>query len=120
MLVRHLRGISGSVSINSLAHSTVRYTMRRLPLVQLIFGAAIAASAFGQPVQRSCEDLAKTAVANTHIVAAKSNTAAKGQPAHCEVEGKVNERKGIDGKPYAIGFHLRMPADWNGNLYFQG
>ena len=41
-------------------------------------------------------------------------------PAHCHVQGKINERTGIDGKPYAIGFDLRMPAAWNGRFFFQG
>ena len=39
---------------------------------------------------------------------------------HCEVIGYINPRTGVDGKPYAIGFHLRLPAAWNGRFYFQG
>ena len=39
---------------------------------------------------------------------------------HCEVIGYINPRTGIDGKPYAIGFHLRLPDAWNGRFYFQG
>lgn len=34
-------------------------------------------------------------------------------PAHCLVRGVINERTGIDGKPYAIGFEMRLPANWN-------
>jgi feruloyl esterase len=41
-------------------------------------------------------------------------------PAHCHVQGKIAERTGIDGKPYAIGFDLRMPVAWNGRFFFQG
>ncbi len=40
--------------------------------------------------------------------------------AHCEVIGNLNPRTGVDGKPYAIGFHLRLPNTWNGRFYFQG
>jgi hypothetical protein len=40
--------------------------------------------------------------------------------AHCEVIGNLNPRTGVDGKPYAIGFHLRLPDNWNGRFYFQG
>ncbi len=40
--------------------------------------------------------------------------------AHCEVIGKINPRTGVDGRPYAIGFHLRMPDSWNERFYFQG
>ncbi|HVP78109.1 MAG TPA: tannase/feruloyl esterase family alpha/beta hydrolase [Thermodesulfobacteriota bacterium] len=40
--------------------------------------------------------------------------------AHCEIIGKINPRTGVDGKPYAIGFHLRLPDGWNERFYFQG
>ena len=33
----------------------------------------------------------------------------KGTPAHCKVEGVANERTGIDGRSYAIGFEMRLP-----------
>lgn len=39
---------------------------------------------------------------------------------HCEVIGKINPRTGVDGKSYAIGFHLRLPDNWNERFYFQG
>lgn len=41
-------------------------------------------------------------------------------PDHCLVRGRINERTGIDGKPYAIGYELRLPAAWNGKFFFQG
>ena len=41
-------------------------------------------------------------------------------PDHCLVRGKINERTGIDGKPYAIGYEVRLPANWNGKFIFQG
>jgi len=40
--------------------------------------------------------------------------------AHCEIIGKINPRTGVDGKQYAIGFHLRLPDSWNERFYFQG
>jgi feruloyl esterase len=39
--------------------------------------------------------------------------------AHCTVRGAVNERTGIDGKPYAIGFEMRLPDQWNGRYFHQ-
>lgn len=39
---------------------------------------------------------------------------------HCRIEGRMAERTGIDGKPYHIGFELRLPAVWNGRLLYQG
>ncbi|NDY92472.1 tannase/feruloyl esterase family alpha/beta hydrolase [Ideonella livida] len=40
--------------------------------------------------------------------------------AHCRLAGRMAERTGIDGQPYHIGFELRLPADWNGRLLYQG
>jgi feruloyl esterase len=41
-------------------------------------------------------------------------------PAHCEVIGHLQARTGVDGQGYAVGFHLRLPLDWNGRFLFQG
>lgn len=50
-----------------------------------------------------------------------SSTAAKASaPAHCVVKGKIENRKGADGKDYSIGFELRLPAKWNNKFLFQG
>ena len=54
-------------------------------------------------------------------------------PAHCLVQGQINARTGkafsadpvthavsVVDAPYAIGFELRLPKDWNGRFFFQG
>lgn len=38
---------------------------------------------------------------------------------HCWVKGKMHERQGSDGQPYAIGFEMRLPQDWNGRFFYQ-
>jgi feruloyl esterase len=46
-----------------------------------------------------------------------------GQPVaeHCRVTGKMHERiSPVDGKTYAIGFEMRLPANWNGRFLHQG
>lgn len=43
----------------------------------------------------------------------------KGTPAHCKVEGVANERTGIDGRSYAIGFEMRLPDQWNQRFLHQ-
>ena len=40
--------------------------------------------------------------------------------AHCVVSGRMTERMGADGKPYYIGFELRLPSQWNGRFLYQG
>lgn len=41
-------------------------------------------------------------------------------PAHCRVDGVLDQRTGRNGKPYAIGFAIAMPVSWNGRFFFQG
>lgn len=41
-------------------------------------------------------------------------------PAHCLLRGRLDERIGLDGEPYHIGFELRLPARGNGRLLHQG
>ena len=41
-------------------------------------------------------------------------------PAHCRVDGAIDRRIGRNGKPYAIGFAIALPEQWNGRFLFQG
>ena len=41
-------------------------------------------------------------------------------PEHCLVQGRMHERKGADGRDYAIGFEMRLPVAWNGRFFYQG
>src|SRR6185295_8714379 len=41
-------------------------------------------------------------------------------PEHCEVQGRMNERTGVNSQRYAIRFRLRLPSDWNGRFFFEG
>jgi feruloyl esterase len=75
-------------------------------------------------------------VASARIVAAQLNAPAGAQapppgappwvlglPAlseHCEVSGVLRERSGGDGQKYAVRFHMRLPAAWNGRFLLQG
>jgi pimeloyl-ACP methyl ester carboxylesterase len=69
-----------------------------------------------------CADLRKVPIPNTLITLAQVNQESTNPltPSHCEIVGSIDQRVGVDGKPYAIGFHLRMPIDWNGRFLFQG
>src|SRR4051812_18055642 len=77
-----------------------------------------------------CPDLSTTSlhlpglkVTRAELVPVGSVTppgAAMPLPAHCKLTGTLAERSGsVDGKPYAIGFELRLPFDWNGRFFFQ-
>ncbi|WP_119152887.1 tannase/feruloyl esterase family alpha/beta hydrolase [Caldimonas tepidiphila] len=83
------------------------------------------------PARLACADintaslgLAGLRVTQVETVAAGAVTptgAAQALPTHCRLQGQLDERTStVDGKPYGIGFELRMPAQWNGRFLFQG
>jgi pimeloyl-ACP methyl ester carboxylesterase len=41
-------------------------------------------------------------------------------PSYCRVDGVIDPRTGVEGKPYAIGFEIALPDKWNGRFLFQG
>ena len=80
--------------------------------------AAFAQQSFGAEVKIT---------AATHVDITPAGTAqpdgpplATTLPAHCRVEGIVDERTGADGKTYGIGFALALPDDWNGRFLLMG
>src|SRR6185503_15890345 len=78
------------------------------------------ASAHAQPAM-TCDvaSFGKLGLPKTRIVSA---AAVKDDPRagpHCAVRAAVNERLGSDGKPYAIGFEMRLPERWNGRYFHQ-
>ncbi|GAB3283664.1 tannase/feruloyl esterase family alpha/beta hydrolase [Microbacterium lacusdiani] len=66
-----------------------------------------------------CESLIGFEYEATRITAA-AFAPAGAQPAHCRVTGQTNERVGEDGQRYAIGWEMRLPADWAGRYLYQG
>ncbi|MDP2035348.1 MAG: tannase/feruloyl esterase family alpha/beta hydrolase [Polaromonas sp.] len=91
--------------------------------------APVRQAAVGAPAVLACDRLAASfSFANTRIVSAQGVDAgqvrlpgiAQAMPAHCVVKGLMHERTGpIDGKPYAIGFEMRLPTAWNGRFFYQ-
>ena len=92
--------------------------------------AALAADA---PSAEACQALARAAFPDPTTVIASATLVAAGPvgaagpfgpapsaPAHCHVIGKMQERKGAYGQTYAVGFQVRLPANWNGRLFYEG
>ena len=75
---------------------------------------------------QSCTALLGTSVAGGSVSTAEYTAATAGTvtaasfPEHCLVRGAMNKRTGIDGKPYALQFELRLPATWNKRFFYQG
>lgn len=90
--------------------------------------APAAPMAAAQPgALKHCADLASrfqfaaTRITSVETVAADALKVA-GQPvgAHCRVAGVMHERtSAADGQPYAIGFEMRLPWNWNGRFLHQ-
>lgn len=47
-------------------------------------------------------------------------TVATAIPPYCRAEGEIDRRVGLNGVPYAIGFAVGLPTQWNGRFLFQG
>ncbi|HCM26280.1 MAG: tannase [Treponema sp. GWB1_62_6] len=67
-----------------------------------------------------------TVIVKAEIVTGDTLTAGKNKiplPEYCKVSGRINQRVGIGANgpaEYYIGFELRLPAEWNGRLFFEG
>lgn len=75
----------------------------------------------------ACPGLSGVAVANalpvpkTTITTATLVSATSTAPEHCQIDGEIDRRTGIDGQSYAIRFRLRMPtATWNTRFFMGG
>ena len=102
-----------------------------------LYTAIATASALSAPVMAaSCDDLANLSLHAVGINSAAVQGAQTLPPdpmsgmtgssptavevgAHCLVEGKIEDRQGVNGR-YGIRFQLRMPQQWNGRFLFQG
>jgi feruloyl esterase len=82
--------------------------------------AAMTAPAGAQPAF-ACDaaSFARLGLPATRIVSAAPAAGDARAGAHCLLRGAVNERTGTDGKPYAIGFEMRLPERWNGRYFHQ-
>lgn len=94
------------------------------------FSVALASSACttdapGVP-PTACESLASLGSSSSLAVTSarqvpEGSDGAVTYPAHCVVSGEIDARQGADGKPYAIGFELRLPLEgYADRLFFQG
>ena len=104
--------------------------------IKLVIGPMIAAAimacgpASAQTLKEKCEALATAAAAPditqaTFVAAGQLNfpgppPVSISAPDHCLIQGALAPHVGIDGKNYAIGYELRLPANWNGKFMFQG
>ena len=106
----------------------LRATTLGVALVGLVISSgAIAAPARPGTLAVPCAALGERipALSATRIVSVEAIASGTekigGQPIgeHCRVVGAINERKGANDMPLAIGFEIRLPHDWNGRFWYQ-
>jgi pimeloyl-ACP methyl ester carboxylesterase len=86
----------------------------------LLSGLFFCGVSTAEPLQLANPEARCIKLANAPLITAKFNARTDALPEHCQVDGKINPRTGIDGKPYAINFRLRLPTQWNGRFYMSG
>ena len=89
--------------------------------VVLSLVAPTASAKRGGAAVQDCAGLKVAYIEDTTITLAQLNSTTATEPEHCEVIGAIDERfSPVDGQPYAIKFHLRLPTDWNGRFFYSG
>lgn len=99
-----------------------RRSSSRRALAAALGGLVVPLSAHAQTAPAAVCDVATFAALDlprTRFLSAAAVHDDERAPPHCVIRGAVNERTGQDGKPYAIGFEMRLPDDWNGRYFHQ-
>lgn len=81
---------------------------------------ALSTNAFGSP-QSQCEILgAQASFPAVDTISAQWYESTSNEPAYCIITGSTAERVStVDGAAYAIGFEMRLPANWNQRFLMQ-
>ena len=87
--------------------------------------AFFATMLYGQTEADRCSALSRVSIPDVEITSAKLSAAGpvgRGGPVpeHCVVRGAIDKRVGFGGKPFAIGFEMRLPVKWERRFLFQG
>jgi feruloyl esterase len=70
----------------------------------------------------ACDGLTADALGLQGVTLVKTEALPQGEGSpvpHCRIEATTAERTGVDGKPYAVKFEIRLPDDWNGGFVHQ-
>lgn len=96
------------------------YSKSAVALGALLSAGLFAGAANAQAL--NCAELAEHdfGVADLVVTTAQPEPAGEESPVdHCLVRGHIDERIGVNGKPYAVSFELRLPDQWNGRFIHQ-
>ena len=84
-----------------------------------------AAALYAQTDAERCAALKRLSIPDVEITSAAlapAGPVGRGgpMPEHCVVRGAIDKRIGFGGKPFAIGFEMRLPVKWERRFLFQG
>jgi feruloyl esterase len=82
--------------------------------------AAWTLPAHAQATPADCEAAAKLSLPGYDLTIDTATHVTEAPVPHCLVQGAFERRTGADGKPYAIGFAIALPDDWQGRFLVQG
>jgi pimeloyl-ACP methyl ester carboxylesterase len=74
----------------------------------------------GSGIVTMAREVAEASLGTVQPVPESPATVAVAIPSNCRADGVIDQRIGVDGKPYAIRFAIALPDHWNGRLLFQG
>lgn len=101
-----------------------RWSRVAVPLGAIVLSLGASAPGTAQPAGgngQKCAAMAGRAFGDdVKITSAAHVEAAGALPAHCRVEGVIDERKGAGGKTYGIHFAIALPDAWSGRFLLQG
>ena len=108
--------------VGTAADTQGRIQVPRAPMKNLALLASMLAVSFAADAAPDCAALKSFSLPTYDIVITSADVvaAAPPVPAHCRVDGTINDRIGAEGKPYGIGFGLALPTNWNQRFLFQG
>ena len=102
------------------------------------YGQTPAAAAGGIAPAKKCSDLVNLKVEGVNLEITKTeavptippgtvrpmpflpDTIGVPIPSYCRADGMIDQRTGVDGGTYGIGFAIALPDNWNGRFLFQG
>ena len=111
----------------------MKTSIKLISLICLLLFSLVTPSTFGQ--EYSCEDLKSFKMEGYNLTINRAVNIPEGKlkpgpfgppaydgimPQYCRVDGEIDKRTGYEGKPYAIGFAIALPKNWNGQFMFQG
>lgn len=103
-------------------------TLRAEIVTGVVLAATVLCRAQTVSPKQSCDDLLEYNAPAVNFSTAEriaASTIAVGGvpvslPPYCLVQGVINQRTGAAGRPFGIGFELRLPDSWTGRFLFQG